>query len=182
MNAGRMDIRLAGSGGQGVVLAGVILAEAVVLSGHDVDVAQSQAYGPASRGGASRCDVIIGTRIGFPIVADLDVLVALTRDACQRHMAVLRETGLLLADDRHVGPVPDGPWRALSLPFEAAAARVADPMAANIVALGALAGLTGLVGKEALAAAVRARVPGTTRDGNLRALRAGFGLIRNQEC
>lgn len=179
MNSGRTDIRLAGSGGQGVVLAGVILAEAVVLSG--CDVVQSQAYGPASRGGASRCDVVIGTQIGFPVVAALDVLVALTRDAYQRYAAGLRETGLLLTDERRVGPVPEGPWRACSLPIGATAARAASPMAANMVALGALAGLTGVVGEDALAAAVRARAPSRTRDGNLRALRAGFELSRNLE-
>lgn len=179
MNAGRTDIRLAGSGGQGVVLAGVILAEAALLSGRNV--VQSQAYGPASRGGASRCDVVIGTHIGFPVVAGLDVLMALTRDACQRYVAGLRETGLLVTDERRVGPVPDGPWLARSLPIEATAARVASPMATNIVALGALAELTGVVGEDELAAAVRARVPGQTRDLNLRALRAGFELSRNQE-
>lgn len=180
MNAGRTDIRLAGSGGQGVVLAGVILAEAAVLSGSDV--VQSQAYGPASRGGSSRCDVVIGTRIGFPVIAALDVLVALTRDAYQLYAADLRETGLLVTDERRVGPVADGPWRARSLPIEATAARVAgSPMATNMVALGALAQMTGVVGEAALADAVRARVPSRTRDSNLRALRAGFELSRNQE-
>ncbi len=179
MSTGRLDIRLAGSGGQGLVLAGVILAEAALASGRDV--VQSQAYGPASRGGASRCDVVIGERIGFPVVSALDVLVALTRDACQRYLAGLRETGLLLLDERRVCPIPDGPWRARALPIEATAARVATPMTANIVALGALAGLTEIASEEALAAAIRARVPGRTIPGNLRALRAGFELIENQE-
>lgn len=176
----RTDIRLAGSGGQGLVLAGVILAEAAVLSGRDV--VQSQAYGPASRGGASRCDVIIGERIGFPVIAALDVLVALTREAFEGHVASLRPTGLLVTDERHVGPVAAGPWRAWSLPIEATAARVAgSPLAANMVALGALARLTGVIGDDDLAAAAGARVPGRTRDGNLRALRAGFELGESQE-
>ena len=180
MNAGgRTDIRLAGSGGQGVVLAGVILAEAAVLSGRNV--AQSQAYGPQSRGGASRCDVVIGTRIGFPVAAALDVLVALNRDAFQRYVADLRETGLLVTDERLVGPVGGGLWRARSLPIEATAARVAgSPLAANIVALGALAYLTGVVGPQALAQAVRARVPARTREMNIRALHAGFQLSQTE--
>lgn len=176
-NRARTDIRLAGSGGQGVVLAGVILAEAALLSGQNV--AASQAYGPESRGGASRCDVVIGASIGFPVAEALDVLVVLNRDAYQRHAADLRDRGLLLADERRVGRVAAGPWRARSLPIEATAERVAgNPIAANMVALGALAGLTGVVEEEALAQAVRARVPARTQDMNLRALRAGFGVSR----
>ena len=180
MTAGRTDIRLAGSGGQGVVLAGVILAEAAVLSGREA--VQSQAYGPASRGGASRCDVVIGERIGFPVIAALDVLVALTNDACGSYLAGLRETGLLVTDDRRVGPVRAGPWRARPLPIEATAERAAGTvLAANIVALGALAALTGVVGEPALAAAVRGRVPSPTIAANLRALHAGFELCLTEE-
>lgn len=177
---GRTDIRLAGSGGQGVVLAGVILAEAAVLSGQNA--AQSQAYGPQARGGASRCDVVIGRNIGFPVAGALDVLVALNRDGFERYVADLRETGLLVADERRVGAVPQGPWRAYSLPIEATAERIArSPIAANIVALGALADLTGIVAEAPLARAVRAHVPARFEQANLRALRAGFRLARAKE-
>lgn len=177
---GRTDIRLAGSGGQGVVLAGVILAEAALLSGRNA--AQSQAYGPQARGGASRCDVVIGRDIGFPVTEALDVLVALNRDAYERYVADLRETGLLVADERRVGDIPQGPWRACSLPIQATAERVArSPIAANIVALGALADLTGIVAEAPLARAVRARVPARWLQANLRALRAGFELAQAKE-
>lgn len=175
----RTNIRLAGSGGQGIVLAGVILAEAAVLSGQDV--VQSQAYGPESRGGSSRCDVVIGSSIGFPVAEAFDVLVVLSRDAYRQHAAGLRDTGLLIADERRVGPLADGPWRAWSLPIEATADRITgNPITANMVALGALADLTKVVEQEALAQAVRARVPARSRDMNLRALQAGFGLSRVQ--
>jgi 2-oxoglutarate ferredoxin oxidoreductase subunit gamma len=173
---GRVEVRLAGSGGQGIGLAGLILAEAAILSGRNA--AQSQAYGPESRGGASRSDVVIADgEIGFPKATRPDVLVALTREACERYRGEVRPGGLLLAD-RRAADAASGPLEVRVLPLEDAARRVGDPVAANMVALGALAVLTGLVAPAALERAVVARVGPRHRDLDLRALAAGAALAR----
>ncbi len=177
---GRVEVRLAGSGGQGIGLAGLILAEAAVLAGRNA--AQSQAYGPESRGGASRSDVVIAPgEIGFPTATRLDVLVALTQEACERYRGDLRPGGLLLVDGRVAVPA-DAPCEVRSLPLEEAARRAGDAVAANMVALGALAALTGVVGPEELERAVTARVSPRHRDLNLRALAAGAALARRAEA
>ena len=168
---GRVEIRLAGSGGQGIVLAGVILAEAVILAGKNA--AQSQVYGPESRGGATRADVVIADGdIGFPQAQALDVLVALTQEACARYAGDLRPSGLLVADAKAVREPPAGEWRTCPLPIAETAEKTGSLLAANVVALGALAELTCVVAAEALERAVAARVP-RQRELNLRALEAG---------
>lgn len=171
---GRVEIRLAGSGGQGIVLAGVILAEAAILSGKNT--AQSQAYGPQSRGGASRADVVISDgEIGFPQAQSLDVLVALTAEAYERYAPDVRPDGLLVVDaDAATGP-PGAP-RLRALPIVATAIREGSAVAANIVALGALVGLTGVVETDALERAVSTRFSARSRETNLRGLAAGLQL------
>lgn len=177
---GRVEIRLAGAGGQGIGLAGVILAEAAIMSGRNA--AQSQAYGPESRGGASRSDVVIADGdIGFPQAQALDVLVALTQEASEQFSAELRPTGMLVVDDRRVPDPPPGSWACRALPIEATAKASGGAVTTNIVALGALVELTGVVEPEALERAVVARVPARSRDMNLRALEAGMRLARTGE-
>ncbi len=172
---GRVEVRLAGAGGQGIGLAGLVLAEAAVLAGRNA--AQSQAYGPESRGGASRSDVVIADgEVGFPAATRLDVLVALTQEACDRYRGDLRPGGLLVVDAGRVTVPPDLPVRVRSLPLVDAARRAGDPLAANMVALGALAVLTGVVGSHDLERAIRARVAERHRDLDLRALVAGVEL------
>ncbi len=178
---GRVEIRLAGSGGQGVVLAGVILAEAAILSGKNA--AQSQAYGPQSRGGASRADVVIAEgAIGFPQAQSLDVLLALTAEACDRYSPDLRSGGLLVVDEDAVAEPPAGGWRLRALPIaRTAVGEAGTAMSTNMVALGVLAGLTGVVEAGPLEQAVAARVPPRSRETNLRALAAGLRLAETAE-
>lgn len=173
--SGRVEIRLAGSGGQGIVLAGVILAEAAILAGKNA--AQSQAYGPESRGGHARADVVIADgEIGFPQAQRLDVLLALTREACERFAADLKPDGLLVVDAKAVPEPLAGEWRCRSLPIAETAEKAGSLLAVNVVALGAIAELTGVVDAETLERAVAARVP-RQRELNLRALEAGRQLV-----
>jgi 2-oxoglutarate ferredoxin oxidoreductase subunit gamma len=163
-----------------VVLAGVILAEAAVLAG--LNATQSQVYGPQSRGGASRSDVIIAEgEIVFPRAEALDVLVALTDAACSSYIAELVPGGLLLVDGDSVAP-PDGPWIEHRFPIAAAAAGAGARLAANVVALGALCALTRLVPLTALETAVAARVPKSLGPLNLAALAAGFRIAARAEA
>ncbi|MEW6547621.1 MAG: 2-oxoacid:acceptor oxidoreductase family protein [Bacillota bacterium] len=172
----RWEVRLAGSGGQGLITAGIILADAAVRAGWNV--VQTQSYGPESRGGAARAEVIISDEdIDYPKVTRPDLLLVMTQVACGRYAGSLKEGGLLLADGDLVGDVPPGPYRVLRVPMtRIAREEVGRDIAANIVALGVLAAVTEIVPPGPLEQAVLARVPRQTEDLNRRALRAGMAI------
>jgi 2-oxoglutarate ferredoxin oxidoreductase subunit gamma len=174
--AERFEIRLAGSGGQGLILAGIILAEAAgVYDGKFV--CQTQSYGPEARGGASKAEVVISdAAIDYPKAIQPDVLLALNQKSLEAFGADLKPGGLLLVDADLVQEAPAS--RVLALPFTRIARELGRAMAANIVALGALAQLTGAVSLESLTAAVLARVPKGTEDLNKKALAAGVAAAK----
>jgi 2-oxoglutarate ferredoxin oxidoreductase subunit gamma len=167
----RYEIRLAGSGGQGLILAGIILAEAAgVYDGKFV--CQTQSYGPEARGGASKAEVVISdAEIDYPKAIRPDVLLAMNQKSLDVFLNDLKPGGLLLVDADLVTEFPVS--RAVALPFTRIARDLGRAMAANIVALGALAQLTGAVSLESLTAAVLARVPKGTEELNKQALAAG---------
>jgi 2-oxoglutarate ferredoxin oxidoreductase subunit gamma len=172
----RYEIRLAGSGGQGLILAGIILAEAAgVYDGKFV--CQTQSYGPEARGGASKAEVVISdAAIDYPKAIQPDVLLALNQKSLEVFSSDLKPGGLLLVDADLVQEAPAG--RVLALPFTRIARELGRAMAANIVALGALAQLTGAVSLKSLEAAVLARVPKGTEDLNKKALAAGVAAAK----
>ncbi|HEX9882726.1 MAG TPA: 2-oxoacid:acceptor oxidoreductase family protein [Desulfobaccales bacterium] len=169
----RYEIRLAGSGGQGLILAGVILAEAAGLYDGKF-VCQTQSYGPAARGGASMAEVVISdAEIDYPKALHPDVLLAMNQQSLEAYVVDLQPGGLLLVDATLVREIPDH-HRVFAIPFtEIAREQVGQVMTANIVALGALALLTGAVTLESLKTAVLARVPPGTAELNQKALAAG---------
>ncbi len=173
----RIEIRLAGSGGQGIILAGLILAEAAGL-GEGRQVAMSQAYGPEARGGSSRAEVIISDRpIDYPLCLAPDVLIALSQEAADVYGSDLAPAGLMIVDQDLVEAA--GGDGVTALPFTAAARdKVGRATTANIVALGALAELTGLVGRRALEAALLRRAPAGSQQVNRQALGLGVRLAR----
>jgi len=159
-----------------LILAGIILAEAAgVYDGKFV--CQTQSYGPEARGGASKAEVVISdAAIDYPKAIRPDVFLALNQKSLETFSADLKPGGLLLVDADLVKEVPGG--RVLSLPFTRIARELGRAMAANIVALGALAQLTGAVSLESLEAAVLDRVPKGTEDLNRRALAAGVAAAQ----
>jgi 2-oxoglutarate ferredoxin oxidoreductase subunit gamma len=176
--ASRYEIRLAGSGGQGLILAGIILAEAAgVYDGKFV--CQTQSYGPEARGGASKAEVVISeAEIDYPKVIQPDVLLAMNQKSLDNYLADLKPEGLLLVDATLVKEIPDH-HRVCAIPFtELARDRIGKVMTANVMALGALVQLTGAVSLPGLEAAVRARVPKGTEDLNRRALAAGVAAAK----
>jgi 2-oxoglutarate ferredoxin oxidoreductase subunit gamma len=167
------ELRLAGAGGQGLILAGIILAEAAAV--HDgKNAAQTQSYGPEARGGASRSEVIISDReIIFPKVTEADLLLALSQEACDKYLPDLKEDGILVVDTVHVHDVPVA--GAYELPITSIAEETTGRrITANMVALGVIVGLTDIVSRRAVEAAVAGRVPEGTQELNLKALAAGF--------
>ena len=180
----RYEIRLAGSGGQGLVLAGVILAEAAGIYDGKF-VCQTQSYGPEARGGASKAEVVISdAEIDYPKAIRPDVLLALNQKSLDVFLGDLKEGGVLLVDADLVREVPAA--GALPIPFTRLAREAGKELTANIVALGALAAITGAVSPEALKAAVLARVPAGSRELNERALEAGLAagakILAEQEA
>jgi 2-oxoglutarate ferredoxin oxidoreductase subunit gamma len=169
----RYEIRLAGEGGQGVVLAGIILAEAAAIY-DGKNVVQTQSYGPEARGGASKAEVIISSReIDYPKVISADVLVAMSQEACDRYTSGLNKNGLLIVDAEKVGRVPAA--RAVRVPITRLAAEATgQTITANVVALGLLVGLYPVVTRAAIEKAVIARAPRGTEEMNRAALQAGL--------
>ncbi|MCL4558286.1 MAG: 2-oxoacid:acceptor oxidoreductase family protein [Deltaproteobacteria bacterium] len=172
------EIRLSGEGGQGLILAGVILASAALLEGKNA--AQSQYYGPESRGGISKSEVVISDgEIIYPEVADPDLVLVLSDVATAPYTKdIRRDDTLVLFDSDTVKKFPDlKHGRVYKLPFTMTAHdKLGKPFIANIIALGTIVGLTDVVSKESIEKAVLARVPRGTEELNKTALLEGFEL------
>ncbi len=171
----RIEIRLSGSGGQGLILAGIILAEAAILDGKNA--VQTQSYGPEARGGASRSEVIISNAsIDYPKVSKSDILLALTEEAMLKYKSNLLDDGLLIIDSSI--DMPDGPFKILSVPIiKTAQEKVGKKIVANIEELGTLVAATNIVSKESIENAILARVPKGTEELNKKALYEGYNLV-----
>jgi 2-oxoglutarate ferredoxin oxidoreductase subunit gamma len=168
----RLEIRLAGMGGQGMILAGIILADAAIRD--DKHAVQTQTYGPEARGGASSSEVIIADReIDYPEVVEPDVLLCMSQQACDKHYSSLKRNGLLVVDTAHVQRIPTS--RAIRADLTAWAVEATErEITASVVALGFLVGLTDIVSRQALEEAVLSRAPRGTGETNIHALDRGF--------
>ncbi len=175
----RYEIRLSGSGGQGLILVGKILAEAAAIY-DDKNAIQSQSYGPEARGGTSRSEVIISdAEIDYPKAEKVDLLLAFTQEACDKYSLEIKEKGILLVDSGNVTRLPQGNYKIYALPItEITEKELGRALFSNIVALGIITELTGVVSKEAIESAIRARVPKGTEKFNLKAFKIGFGLAQ----
>lgn len=175
--AQRHDIRFAGSGGQGVILASVIMAQAAVISGkHAV---QSQSYGPEARGGACRGEVIISDHpIWFPRIISPDVLLLLSKEAARKYAEDVSENAVVIIDSQIEVPKALKTCNVLCIPIlETASSVLKKPMAANIVAVGAANAVLNLFDDSVLEEAIRRHVPAETYDLNAKAMEAGVKLI-----
>lgn len=175
----KSEIRLAGTGGQGVILSSVILAEAAgVYEGRKV--VQTQSYGPEARGGASKADVIIADEpILFPKCRKLDVLVCLSQQAVDKYIEDLKVRGIAINDSFYVRECSRE--HVVCLPMaETARNELGRELFTNILMLGALARVTHVVKLESLELAVATRVPAKTLDVNRKALRLGWEMAEKQ--
>lgn len=175
----RYEFRLSGSGGQGLILAGKILAEAAAIY-DGKNATQSQSYGPEARGGSSRSEVIVSDEeIDYPKAVNIDLLLCFTQEACDKYHQDVKETGILLVDESYVTKIPKGKYRVYSVPItETAEKKVGKALVANIVALGIITQVTGVISKEAVEAAILSRVPKGTEDLNLKAFNTGIEMAQ----
>lgn len=168
----RYEIRFSGSGGQGLITAAVIFAEAVGVYGGK-HVCQTQSYGPEARGGKSKAEVVISNEpIDYPKAIELDLLLAMNQSACDAYFFDLQSNGLLVVDSSLVEQFPTS--RIIAIPFtDIAREEIGKTMVANIVALGAIGVLSGQVSVEDLERSLLSRVPPDTVEMNNKALLRG---------
>lgn len=174
----RFEMRFAGTGGQGIILAGIILAEAALLDGKNS--VETQSYGPEARGGASKSEVIISDDIiDYPKVQKPDILAAMSQKAYNMYKNDLKSDGIVIADNSVV--VDDNAAnKVFSLPIiETAKNRVGSFFTANIVLLGVVAKLTNIVSRESLIKAIIQKVPKDTVKLNEKALETGYSIADN---
>lgn len=173
-NPGGAQIRLSGSGGQGLVLGGIMLAEAAIMVGKRA--VNSQAYGPEARGGAARAEVIVDDKaINHIQVTSPDFLVCLTQESADRFAGGMAPDGLLVLDTTLVEKPPTVTGKRVLAPLtEIAMSQLGNALVANTIALGILARHSGLITLEALNETVKRRVPSKVLDVNLKALETGW--------
>jgi len=173
----RCRMVFSGSGGQGVITAAVILAEAAVII-EGLNATQSQSYGAAARGGSTRTDIIISDSIiHYPKVIQPNVLVCLTQEAYGLFSMIIRPGGLLLLDTRYVQAEKKVDARQVGLPmFKTVMSEIGKPIVFNICMLGALIKITGLVKPESIMTILEKRIPSGFIDMNRKALELGMEL------
>ena len=173
----RCRMVFSGSGGQGVITASIILAEAAVLH-ENLNAVQSQSYGAAARGGATRSDVIISdSTIDYPKVIQPNVLVCLTQDAYNKFYEIIRPGGLLITDSRYVKiqKKVDALQRELPM-YENVMEKIGKPIVFNICMLGAVIRMTGLLTPESIMKVLETRILPDFLDMNRQALDLGLAL------
>jgi 2-oxoglutarate ferredoxin oxidoreductase subunit gamma len=173
----KKEIRLSGSGGQGIILAAVILADAAIKAGfHAI---QTQSYGPEARGGASRAEVIISDApVYYPKVTSPHIFLALTAESYRKYCTDISDDGLILLDQSiDVQACPAGVIRVPVLETARASGR---EITANMVALGALSALLEpMLPARFIETAISERVPSGTADINLAAFQNGYAMIQS---
>jgi 2-oxoglutarate ferredoxin oxidoreductase subunit gamma len=166
-----------GSGGQGVITAAIILAEAAVLHDH-LNAVQTQIYGAAARGGATRTDVVISdTEIYYPKVNQANVLVCLTQEAYMKFSPIIRPGGVLITDPRYVRieRTVDALQKELPM-YQTVMEKIGKPIVFNICMLGAVVALTQVVRQESIMKMLEDRIPPAFLEMNRQALQLGFEL------
>lgn len=172
----KTEIRIGGSGGQGVVLAAQILGKAAVLDGKNV--LQTQAYGAEARGSLAKSEVIISDgKIGFPAVRKPDVLVAMNQDALNALLKDLKESGTLIVDSTNVTTIPETKAKVHKIPItETTKKTFGEALYANMVMLGTFSKITKLVTPKSVEETIRSNLSAKTIETNIKAFRKGLEL------
>jgi len=176
MKTFRKEFRFSGSGGQGLILASIVLAKAAANEGYRVT--QTQSYGPESRGGYSRADVIISNNeIYFPEAQVFDFLIALTQEASDKYVYDLKEDGLLLIDTHSVKNLGMTVNNLVELDLsEITLQKLGSVMPMNIVSLAMMTRLSDIITDKELEQALRETLKPSIVELNLKAMKLGFEL------
>ena len=173
----RLRMVFSGSGGQGVITAAIILAEAAVLY-EGLNAVQSQSYGAEARGGSTRTDVIISDAIiDYPKVIQPNLLVCLTQEAYNKFYEIIRPGGLLITDLRYVKTIKKVDAQQREIPiYNNVMEKIGKPIVFNIAMLGTLIGMTEMVAPESIMKVLENRIPPDFLDMNRQALDLGLAL------
>ena len=180
----RTEIRIGGFGGQGVILAGIIVGKAASIFDEN-EAVQTQSYGPEARGGASKCEVVVSdSEIDYPKVQSPDILVAMSNEALIKYIVDLKDNGTLIVDPgtTYVDDVKDYIDEHNIKVYEAPATKTATDeiglkIVANIVMVGAITKITGVISENAAIEAIKDSVPAGTEEKNINAFEAGYNLV-----
>jgi len=173
---GTLEILLGGSGGQGLGIAGVILAQALAeIEGKNV--LETEAYGISMRGGMSRAEVLVSAEeLNEVKVTEPDVLLAMSQPIADFYVPKTKKSGLVLADSMFVTKMPPTESKVFMIPFTEEARKLGMETAANIVALGSIVALSGLTSQESVAAVLKQKFSPSLIAINLKALESGRAL------
>lgn len=174
----KVEVRISGLGGQGVVLAGQILGRAAIYDGKNV--VQTQSYGAEARGSIAKSEVMISDdKIGFPMIRRCDILVAMNQEALDRHLKDLKEDGVLIVDSTYVKKIPETKAKISKIPAtEHAEKTFGGKIYANMLMLGALMKVTGVVSEKAMKKAIQDAVTKNIATINKEAYEKGKQLIQ----
>ncbi|WP_018123159.1 2-oxoacid:acceptor oxidoreductase family protein [Desulfovibrio oxyclinae] len=172
MDLERFEIRFSGLGGQGIITLGRVMGAGLAL-GHGYNVTQTQSYGPEARGGSSRCDLVVSSgRISFPKAENLDLLVALSQEACNAYYPYLKPGGALVIETDIVKQPPSNHY--LGLPFtKMAKEKIGIVQAMNTVVLGALTHLLPFTVQRVMRKNMEEALPEKIRAVNVKAFNLG---------
>ena len=170
----RYEVRLSGDGGQGLITAGMIIGEAISVFDNKT-VVQTQSYGPEARGGACKAEIVIAkdnSPINYPKAIKPDLLLALSQQAYDKYIDEVQQDGIVIVDSslvkykkgKGIYPVPI---------TQLAIEKVGIKVVANVIALGIISSLTGIVSYQALERALLSRIPPGTEEINKKALKIG---------
>jgi 2-oxoglutarate ferredoxin oxidoreductase subunit gamma len=175
----RYEIRIAGFGGQGVVTIGKIVGLAAALYDKR-NAVQTQSYGPESRGGACKAEIVLSDgEVHYPKVRSADVLVALSQTAQDVYLKELKPGGILIIDPLTVVKETNrSDIRVVKVPTTEIAHQVGNKKFQNMVALGALCQLSGVITPDALEKAIAETVPPKTLSQNIEAFKKGIEYVR----
>jgi len=175
MGAKMAEIRFAGYGGQGIIRSGIIVGRAASIY-DDKFATMNQSFGPEARGGACSCQILLSdSKVLYPYVTILDVLVAMSQEAYDKFKHELSEEGMLLIDEDLVKPDPPRDKIMIySIPATRFAEELGNRIISNVVMLGFFTAVTRLVSKEGMEKAVADSVPSRFLELNLKAFNKGF--------
>lgn len=173
----RYEIIFSGSGGQGIILAGIIFSSAIALN-TDKNVVQTQSYGPEARGGASRSDVIISDGpIYYPKTMKVDLLLALTQESLNAYAKFLKDDGILVIDSEYVSNKGLEKFKVVEIPFISIARdRMKKPLVTNMLAIGTISGILKLFSEDVLCKTMEEKISPAFKDINTKAMKLGFKL------
>jgi len=181
----RTEIRFAGFGGQGIIRSGLILSMAACIYS-DKNAVQTQSYGPESRGGSCKSEVVIADEeIDFPKIDDPDIVVIMSQEAYHKYVNTVKKDAIILVDPDKVTHRDDpSDTKIYDIPATKIAEEMGKTIIANVVMIGAVTVITNIVTPEAMKKAVLRNVPKGTEKLNMAAFEKGYNygeqLLKNQ--